>query len=47
VLHFEMPTDPLQRYAPMVNIQQYYVEEYAHRATATWRRRPGRAASPA
>jgi 3-(3-hydroxy-phenyl)propionate hydroxylase len=32
VLHFEMPTDPLQRYAPMVNIQQYYVEEYAHHA---------------
>lgn len=40
VLHFEMPTDPLQRYAPMVNIQQYYVEEYAHRAT---QRHPGRA----
>lgn len=32
VLHFEMPNDPLQRYAPMVNIQQFYVEEYAHRA---------------
>ena len=33
VLYFEMPSDPLQRYAPMVNIQQFYVEEYAHRAT--------------
>ncbi|WMD18486.1 FAD-dependent monooxygenase [Achromobacter seleniivolatilans] len=32
VLHFEMPHDPLQRYAPMVNIQQYSVEEYAHLA---------------
>ncbi len=32
VLHFEMPQDPLQRYAPMVNIQQYAVEEYAHQA---------------
>ncbi|MEN4922171.1 FAD-dependent oxidoreductase [Achromobacter spanius] len=38
VLHFEMPHDPLQRYAPMVNIQQYYVEEYAHRAM---QRHPG------
>ncbi len=35
-----MPTDPLQRYAPMVNIQQYYVEEYAHLAT---QRHDGRA----
>ena len=32
VLHFEMPHDPLQRYAPMVNIQQYSIEEYAHQA---------------
>jgi len=32
VLHFEMPGDATQRYAPMVNIQQFYVEEYAHRA---------------
>lgn len=40
VLHFEMPSDPLQRYAPMVNIQQFYVEEYAHRAM---RRHGGRA----
>ena len=38
VLHFEMPHDPLQRYAPMVNIQQYYVEEYAHQAM---QRHPG------
>ncbi|QVQ24692.1 FAD-dependent oxidoreductase [Achromobacter deleyi] len=41
VLHFEMPHDPLQRYAPMVNIQQYCVEEYAHQAM---QRRPGLAA---
>jgi len=32
VLHFQMPHDPAQRYAPMINIQQYYIEEYAHRA---------------
>ena len=33
VLHFLMPSEPTQRYAPMVNIQQYFVEEYEHRAT--------------
>lgn len=38
VLHFEMPHDPLQRFAPMVNIQQYFVEEYAHQAL---QRQPG------
>jgi 3-(3-hydroxy-phenyl)propionate hydroxylase len=32
VLHFEMPSEPSERFAPMVNIQQYYVEEYAHAA---------------
>ena len=32
VLHFEMPTEPTQRFAPMLNIQQYYIEEYAHQA---------------
>ncbi|MGE0098599.1 MAG: FAD-dependent monooxygenase [Hydrogenophaga sp.] len=32
VLHFEMPSEPTQRFAPMVNIQQFYVEEFAHRA---------------
>ena len=41
VLHFEMPHDPLQRFAPMVNIQQYFVEEYAHQAM---QRQPGPAA---
>lgn len=41
VLHFEMPHDPLQRFAPMVNIQQYFVEEYAHQAL---QRQPGPAA---
>ncbi|EJO29280.1 FAD-dependent monooxygenase [Achromobacter marplatensis] len=41
VLHFEMPHDPLQRYAPMVNIQQYSIEEYAHQAM---QRHPGQAA---
>ena len=34
VLHFQMPSEPTQRFAPMVNIQQFYVEEYAHRAIA-------------
>lgn len=32
VLHFQMPHEPTQRFAPMVNIQQFYVEQYAHRA---------------
>jgi len=32
VLHFEMPTEPTQRFAPMVNIQQYFVEQFAHEA---------------
>ena len=29
VLHFEMPTEPAERFAPMINIQQYYVEQFA------------------
>lgn len=29
VLHFQMPSEPTERFAPMVNIQQYYVEQYA------------------
>src|ERR1700730_12461881 len=32
VLHFEMPSDPAERFAPMVNIQQYYIEQHAHAA---------------
>ncbi|MBT9506916.1 FAD-dependent oxidoreductase [Rhodoferax sp.] len=32
VLHFQMPSEPTQRFAPMVNIQQFYVEEFAHQA---------------
>ncbi len=32
VLHFQMPSEPTQRFAPMINIQQYYVEQYAHEA---------------
>lgn len=32
VLHFRMPSEPNQRFAPMVNIQQYYIEQYAHEA---------------
>jgi 3-(3-hydroxy-phenyl)propionate hydroxylase len=32
VLQFRMPSEPTQRFAPMVNIQQFYVEEFAHRA---------------
>jgi 3-(3-hydroxy-phenyl)propionate hydroxylase len=32
VLHFQMPHEPTQRFAPMVNIQQFYVEQYAHLA---------------
>jgi 3-(3-hydroxy-phenyl)propionate hydroxylase len=29
VLHFEMPSEPAERFAPMVNIQQYYIEQSA------------------
>ncbi len=32
VLHFEMPSEPTQRFAPMVNIQQYHVEAFLHDA---------------
>jgi len=32
VLHFEMPSEPAERFAPMVNIQQYYIEQFAHAA---------------
>ncbi len=32
VLHFRMPSEPGERFAPMVNVQQYHVEEAAHRA---------------
>jgi 3-(3-hydroxy-phenyl)propionate hydroxylase len=32
VLHFEMPAEPSQRFAPMVNIQQFHVEAFAHQA---------------
>nr|WP_222622961.1 FAD-dependent monooxygenase [Ramlibacter cellulosilyticus] len=32
VLHFEMPHEPTQRFAPMVNIQQYHVEAFVHAA---------------
>ncbi|MEO7391063.1 MAG: FAD-dependent monooxygenase [Ramlibacter sp.] len=35
VLQFQMPSEPTQRYAPMVNIQQYHVERIAHEALAT------------
>jgi len=32
VLRFEMPSEPAQRFAPMVNIQQFYVEQFVHEA---------------
>jgi 3-(3-hydroxy-phenyl)propionate hydroxylase len=32
VLHFQMPSEPTQRFAPMVNIQQFYIEAFAHQA---------------
>jgi 3-(3-hydroxy-phenyl)propionate hydroxylase len=32
VLHFQMPSEPTQRFAPMVNIQQYHVEQFVHEA---------------
>ncbi|MEY4426547.1 MAG: hypothetical protein RL535_845 [Pseudomonadota bacterium] len=36
VLHFQMPNDTTQRFAPMVNIQQYFAEQYAHEAAQTY-----------
>lgn len=36
VLHFEMPNEPTQRFAPMVNIQQFYAEEFAHKAALSY-----------
>lgn len=32
VLHFQMPSEPTQRFAPMLNIQQFHVEALVHRA---------------
>ena len=32
VLHFRMPSEPTQRFAPMINIQQYHVEQFVHEA---------------
>ncbi len=32
VLNFQMPHDATQRFAPMVNIQQFYIEQFAHEA---------------
>jgi 3-(3-hydroxy-phenyl)propionate hydroxylase len=32
VLHFQMPSEPTERFAPMVNIQQYHVEAFVHQA---------------
>jgi 3-(3-hydroxy-phenyl)propionate hydroxylase len=34
VLHFLMQSNPTERFAPMVNIQQFYIEEMAHRAAS-------------
>ena len=35
VLRFQMPSEPTQRFAPMVNIQQYHVEAFVHQALRT------------
>jgi len=32
VLHFQMTSEPTERFAPMVNIQQYHVEAFVHDA---------------
>ena len=34
VLQFDMPHDPTQRFAPMTNIQQFYVEQFVCEAAA-------------
>lgn len=35
VLHFRMPSEPTERFPPMVNIQQYHVEAFVHAALAS------------
>jgi len=35
VLHFQMPSEPTQRFAPMVNIQQYAIEQFVHESLLT------------
>lgn len=35
VLRFQMPGEPTQRFAPMINIQQYHVEQFVHEALQT------------
>jgi 3-(3-hydroxy-phenyl)propionate hydroxylase len=35
VLHFQMPSEPSQRFAPMLNLQQFYIEEFVDRALQT------------
>ena len=32
VLQFRMPSEPTERFAPMVNIQQYHIEAFLHQA---------------
>jgi 3-(3-hydroxy-phenyl)propionate hydroxylase len=32
VLHFRMPSEATERFGPMINIQQFYIEQYAHEA---------------
>ncbi len=32
VLHFNMPSEPSERFAPMLNVQQYHIEALAHQA---------------
>ena len=32
VLHFSMPSQAAERFAPMVNLQQFYIEEFVHRS---------------
>lgn len=36
VLAFEMPHGPGDRFAPMTNIQQFYVEQFVHESMAQW-----------
>ena len=41
VLHFRMPSQPSERFAPMINLQQFYVEEFVHRSALARQVRPG------
>ena len=41
VLHFRMQSEATERFAPMLNLQQFYVEEFVHRSALAGQALPG------